>query len=331
MKAYDQLTKVGVKRRLAKVVERALLDYEIEVEKIKFLEEATNFFYKVTTKNGDCFAAKVVMDDWLKIEDNRIEAFLLEHVKATTDIEVPVLMKNINKEPVTVVSSELTPEPKRVLVYEWFEGTDIDGNETDERFFEVGKLTAKLHTALEGVDLPKGIKAKKWDEVFYFRGETAVYKEEKYQEFLSEEYHQVMDLMIEHLNTELPKFYEKHDAFIIHGDLNPWNIKTNDERLIVFDFEDNLLGTPIQDIAIMLFYYWHDDKFDFEKVKSSFLKGYSSVRKVPDFDEYELELLMTARRVNFLNYILQVSENPKAYIERNLPHVKAFASKFNIL
>ena len=101
-------------------------------------------------------------------------------------------------------------------------------------------------------------------------------------------------------------------------------------KMVVFDFEDNMYGTPLHDLAIILFGYWLDPDFEFEQVKDSVLKGYSNIRPLPKFSNFDLELLMTSRRVNFLNYILLVSDSPEKFIERNLKRVMNFMDTYNI-
>jgi Ser/Thr protein kinase RdoA (MazF antagonist) len=173
---------------------------------------------------------------------------------------------------------------------------------------------------------------KVWDKVFYYKGEEAVYKKEEYQKFLSKEYHEEMDKIIPFLNKELSSYYEKYTDHIqfIHADLNPWNVKLYGSELRLLDFEEAMLGLPIHDFAIMLYYYDYDEAFDFELVKKLYFQGYERVRNLPVFTDYDLDLLMTSRRVNFLNYILQISEDPKSFIETSIPRVKDFISKYGI-
>jgi len=73
-----------------------------------------------------------------------------------------------------LVNSRFFPEPKRVAVYTWIEGEDLDGNETPELFYKVGKIMAKLHLQTERIEIPDFITPKRRDKVFYYEGEKAV-------------------------------------------------------------------------------------------------------------------------------------------------------------
>ena len=77
---------------------------------------------------------------------------------------------------------------------------------------------------------------KKWDKVFYYRDETAVYKASKYQQFFTDEYHQVMDFIIPYLDKKLAAYYTHTAPQLLHADLNPYNIWTHQNTLRVIDF-----------------------------------------------------------------------------------------------
>jgi len=63
-------------------------------------------------------------------------------------------------------------------------------------FYMVGKIMAKLHLQTERIEIPDFITPKRWDKVFYYEGEKAVYRDEKNPEFISEKTMDVMDRII---------------------------------------------------------------------------------------------------------------------------------------
>ncbi len=68
----------------------------------------------------------------------------------------------------------------------------------------------------------------------------------------------------------------------------------------------------------------YNTKFNYNEVKKAFFSGYSTILELPCFSEFNQKLLMTARRVNFLNYALSVEKAPTEYIKRNNSRVKEF-------
>ena len=82
--------------------------------------------------------------------------FFLSRLK---NIETPVVILNKYSEGITIVGSELTEIPKRVAVYSWLQGEDLDGKETPDNFQKLGRLAAELHVQTAQKD---GIKSFKY-------------------------------------------------------------------------------------------------------------------------------------------------------------------------
>lgn len=323
MKNYNALTAGGKKKRLAKLVARGLESYDVQVQSIKYLDTHTNMFFKITDDNQKTYAAKVVMDPFIAVEDNLQEIDLLACLAKHPDIKVPKVIQNKDGESVITVESQYTPQAHRMILYEWFEGKDLDGHENEQTFRAVGSVTAQIHAAFKDLKSLRA-KVKRWDQVFYFNGEEALYRQKQYAHLVSDQILEILDIAVAYLNRELPKLYHKGEVSVMHGDLHQWNIKTQREDLVVFDFEDNLLGVPLHEMAITLFYYRYDKRFDFDQVIQWYLEGYESVQTFAHYSRADLEMLMIARRVNFMNYILLINENPRTYLETNMERVRAY-------
>ena len=328
MKKYDELTPLGKKRRLHKVAEEALKEYDMRVDKISYLTEETNILFKVQDTNKNKYALKIFQEESSKIEDNLAEVFLINQVAKNSDIKVPEVVSAKNGENIVQIIYEGFEIPKRIALYQWIDGKEIDGREDYDYFYKLGKVAAKLHDATSGIVLPKDINPKKWDKVFYYSGEVAVYKQPKYQKFLSHKFHEIMDFIIPYLNEKLSGYYTSSKPQLLHADLNPYNVWTYRNEIRLIDFEEAMNALPLHDLAIALFYYKYDQNFEYDKVKDKLFEGYNSIKKLPDFNEYDIELLIAARRVNFLNYVLLIMDNPKEYIEVNTERLEKFIKKY---
>ncbi|WP_214481753.1 phosphotransferase [Bacillus sp. SM2101] len=319
-------------KALYKVAELATEKYDVQVDELVFLSEETNILYKLKDHLGYTYVMKIFQEESSSLEDNLTEIFFMDIVNKANYVSAPRMISGKDGEKLQVIKSTYTSTPKRVALYSWLEGDDLEGNECEKRFIQLGELTARLHKTTYGIQIPSKITPKTWDKVFYYQGEEAIYKHEKYQKFLSNEFHQIMDGIIPFLNDQLSTYYKNNneDLQLIHGDLNPSNIKVNGEQMHLIDFEDSMFGLPIHDISIMLYYYKYEETQNFDEVKRFYFQGYRKVRDLPNITDYELELFMTARRVNFLNYILEVSNDPVDFIETSLPRVKEFVEKYNI-
>ncbi len=328
MKKYNELTELGKKRRMHDVAKEAIKQYDIDAKSISYITEETNIFFKVVGSDGKKYALKIFQEESSKIEDNLAEVFLIEKVAEFSDIVVPEVVKSINGQGVVWVNHIGFDCKKRVAVYKWLEGKEIDGREDDGYFEKIGGIMAKLHEATEGIAIPRNIKPKKWDKIFYYRDEVPVYKQEKYQKFLPKDYHEVMDFIIPYLDEKLLGFYKNATPQLLNADLNPYNIWTYKDEIRLIDFEEAMYGMPIHDLGIYLFYYKDDDNFDYPKVYDLLFKGYKKVRALPEFSESDIEHLMISRRVNFLNYALLVMDSPEKYLKTNIGRVKEFMKKY---
>ncbi|PCH91671.1 MAG: hypothetical protein COB85_08855 [Bacteroidetes bacterium] len=313
---------------LKKIAELALEKYEIESVAMDFLTEETNVFFKVIDSNNNVYALKIYQEESSTLDDNQAELFLLDAVKKNSDLFVPEVFLDNSGKGIVNVQLDAGSSKKRVALFKWIEGIDFFGNETIKHFQGLGKMLAKLHMATLDIVIPKNINPKKWDKVFYYRGEKSVYKQNEFRSIISAEYINTMDFIIPYLNERLANFYRKDNPQLLHADLNPWNIKLHENELRLLDYEEALLGYPIHDFAIMLYYYRDSKQFRYNDIKKSLFSGYSIVCTVPTFSNFDLELLMTARRVNFLNYVLTQDGNSKKYIEINLPKVTTFMKKY---
>lgn len=308
--------------RYGSVVDEALRQYNISFTKADFFADYTNVLYKVYDADGAVYGLKICRDLSTTIEDNLCEAFFLSLFSKEEDFLVPQVIKNKYGLGVSFVSSAYFEQPRRTILYKWVEGKVFEKNRTATLFFELGKIIGKMHKATDGITMPKDLKAKIWNRMFYFRDEEVVYKEERYRDKFGSKGIEIYENAISFVNEHLSKMINKYPLRLLHGDINPWNVLVCEDKLGIIDFEDCILGYPAQDIAILLYYYRYHEEY--EVFKESLLKGYNSEIPSAKFDEFELELLIMARRLNFINLILLIEDNPSEYINTSLKRAEEF-------
>ncbi len=302
--------------------------YDIKNPVLEFLVEETNVIYKVITDHAR-YALKIFEEDSSQFEDNQSEAYFLDLIEKNTDLNFPKLVKNKEGEAVTLVYAPEENMTKRVMVYEWMSGDDHKGNESLKSFEQVGEITAQLHQATKNQPL-KGFYPKRWNKVFFYKEEVPVYHEEVYKRFIGDDVKKILDLLIPILDDKLNRIYDSNTTHLIHGDLNPWNIKVCDDGVFLIDYEEAMLGCPLHDLATLLYYYHSNHKWPYEVVKEAFIKGYSRYEKF-EFDEEHLQTLIIARCVNFINYVLIIRKDPSEFINNSVSILKEYLDKEGIL
>lgn len=321
MKEFNDLTRLGRIRRAKKIVLEGLVQYDLKVREMTFLTEDTNIFYKAIDEKGRSYAIKIYQEFSSNLDDSKVEMFFLDYVSKHTEVVVPRGVTNKSGHFVTVIDSKYDTVKKRMSVYEWMDGKDLDEREEVSYFEQIGSIMAELHNHAEHIELPCDIHAKRIDKVLYYAGDDYFYRMEKYQHKVTDDFVSFMDTIIPHLDKQLKDLYKK-TPMLIHGDFNPFNIKVHKKEVRLLDFEDACMGLPLHDISTLFFYYRYDDNYSL--YKDAFYKGYESKRPFNKDQEALMEMLMTARRVNFLNYVVELYDDPKSYIEKNLARVKAY-------
>lgn len=313
--------------RYGSIVDEALKQYNINFVKADFFSDYTNVLYKVVGNAEEVYGLKICRDESTTLEDNLCEAFFLSLFSNADDFLVPRVILNRYGMGVTFVSSAFFETPRRTILYKWVEGKEFEKNRTDDLFYELGKSIAQLHKATDGITIPADIKPKRWDKVFYFRGEEVVFENEIYRDKFGEKGIGIYKKAISFADEHLHKMINKYPLNLLHGDINPWNVLLCNGKLGIIDFEDSILGYSAQDIAILLYYYRYHDEY--KVFKKSLLSGYNSELPKARFDEFELEILMIARRLNFINYVLIIQENPWEYINTSLKRVDDFMRTYS--
>lgn len=324
MKKFNELTRLGRIRRARKIILEALEHYDLDIETMDFLTEDTNIFFKIKTKNQKKYAVKLYQELSSDLDDSKAELYFLSEIGNSLDVVVPHVVANRMGDLVTVIDTAYDEVAKRIAVYTWMDGKDIDEIETPEMFRKIGVVMAKMHQFSQRMTIPSDIKSKKLDKVLYYAGDDYFYKNPKHQSKINEDYIKLMDFVIPYLDKRMQALYEK-EPILIHGDFNPYNIKTYKGDIRLLDFEDTSLGYPIHDVAILFFYYQYDDQY--ELYKDAFYQGYNTVLDIGRYDDQTIQMLMTARRVNFLNYILEIHDQPEKYIERNMARVQDYLKR----
>lgn len=311
-KEYDQLAKL------------ALSHYTGSFPSVTFYAKETSTVYKIVDSDGEEYALKLYEEESGEEIDSQIEVFLLEEIKRRSSIPVAQVIDNQAGEKITYIKDSHSSSTRRAILTRWLKGQDFKEVESEEEFVKLGKLVGELHIILKGVHLPSGLIPKKWDTVFYFRNEGPNYRKKSTRNLVNEEFREVMDLAIPKLNHELSRIYLQEEAHLLHGDLNPWNIKSNEGKLSLLDFEDAIHGPSIQELAIMLYYYRDHPTFPFELVKSCISEGYRNIHPIGELIDKDIEILMTARLVNFLNYVLLLDEDYREFIDKGVSRLRLF-------
>jgi len=199
-------------------------------------------------------------------------------------------------------------------LFKWIPGKTLDNYITTDNYYKFGATMAKMHNHSAKLKLPKYVQPKKWDKVFYYPDEPVVYDKPEHKKHFTPKRMALMNKAIKRCDRLLKKLYlNENDLMLIHGDLHFWNVHLHKGEFYIIDFEDIMLGYPVQDIAVTLSYGLTFENYN--DLKAAFREGYSSVRKWPKNSEKTISTLQAARSVMFINYVARIFDDPKDYLK----------------
>lgn len=311
MRPFDELTDEGRLRRLREVATEALERYELVAGSVRRVAIDTNTIYRVDTTDRRRFALRVGAPPTDSVVDTSVEIAWLLALTEDDTITTPRVHPNRQGDYVTIVDHPGVPEPRRCVLFDWLPGTPIGSGADLDDYRRLGQLSARLHDHGEHWTPPPDSSPLLWDRVFYYPEPIVLY-DEAHKDLMTPGRTGIVRTVESKAAAELDRIAATAPRSICHGDLHPWNVMRYRGRLAVFDFEDAMVAAPVQDIAITLFY--NRTRPDYGELRDAFQRGYTSLRPWPVEWDGQLELLMAARTVMFINYVIRLGLDPGSYI-----------------
>jgi Ser/Thr protein kinase RdoA (MazF antagonist) len=332
VRPFAELTERGRVRRIRQVAEVALAWYDLDVVRLRFAAAATNSVFRVDAADGCSYALRVGTTRADTEVDTAAETAWLAALDRDTDLPLVKLCLNRDGLAVTHAQADGVPEVRSCVLFKWLPGALLDDRASPTTYAELGRIAAALHDHGRSWDPPPGLRPLVWNRIFYYPDEPVVMFEPAHRSVLYSSRLALFETVMERAETELATLHRTGRPGYIHGDLNPWNAMVNRSGVTVFDFEDVMLGFPVQDVAIALFY--GRDRGDYQALCAGFRTGYASRRPWPVEYDGQLELLMAARSIMFVNYVMRTSPSaddaysPTRYTERVTKRLQLYLDQF---
>jgi len=324
MKPYHELTCRGQLRRLRRLALEVLNSYNLDVKKVSFFTIETNTMFRVDTETGGKYVLRIYSDEETTLLENQAEMFWLDAIIRDTDIKVCEPVRRRDGCYITVSSADGVPGERRCVLFRWVPGRPLEHNLNPIAYYQLGQTLAKLHNHAQGLNpLPASIHPKQWDKVFYYPDEPIVYNTSRYRHYFPPERVVLLDEVIIRADTLFRQLYANREGkMLIHGDLHYWNVHLYRGELYVIDFEDVMLGYPVQDVAVTLSY--GRDRPDYDDLRAAFREGYSDLRFWHGEGDSGIETLIATQTVMFINYVARIDPEPQAYIEQRCERLQEY-------
>jgi Ser/Thr protein kinase RdoA (MazF antagonist) len=269
---------------------------EFELESINHEFNST---FKVTASNGARFALRINVNSKRTLPNLRAEIFWVVQLATVEGLTVPVPIKNRSGEYISTAWHPMLERNLHAVLFSWLEGEELGDEPTEEMMRATGRAMARMHAASRDTDLPEDASLPIVDDVFWDNGNSI-----EPSDLVTTEEKAIIAKAVEKIEAITRDLYSRNRPQLIHADIHPWNVMWNEGDVAIFDFDDCVIGLPVQDIAVTLYYN------DTDEQDAAFLAGYQELALLPEFTHDEMSALKLQRRIVLLSYILE-TENPE--------------------
>jgi len=304
-KDFNQLTTRGQARRLRALAFNALQHYAIEIKKVSLLSNEYNCIFRVDTRNGQRYILRICLPTEESALTVPLETWWLHTLQHETSLQVLSPIPTSSGELFCTAHAPGIPEARVCVLFTWVKGKDLEQTPTPKNWHAFGRYTAQLHQHAQQLSIPHALYLRTYNKVFPFKEPTVLFDEQSQKRFSPG-----LCLLLIEAKDRVQKTLEaltKDESFrthLLHGDLHHWNVKVYRGQIAAIDFEDLMVGYPIQDIAITMYYMIEHDAYS--ELFAAYKEGYEEILSWP----WELELMDTFIAGRILVLLNGVCQSP---------------------
>ncbi len=324
MRSFYELTIAGRARRLRRLAFNLLEHYDLEVRRLRLMSNEFNAIFRLDTAGKTPYVVRVMRPGERTDEEINSQAIWLAEL-GRRGLSVSYPIPNRDGELVTREEAPGVPEPRQGMICTWVPGVSLGHRLTPTNVAKQGELMAQMHAYAASYTLPENFAVKVYDRVYPYT-EPWILGDPAYLAPLAEAERERVRHTIPLVEAALARLSASgRRMHLLHGDLHQWNVLICRNRVYAIDFDDLLLGHPVQDIGIALFYYRL--RPDYGEILAAFREGYASVLPWPEVEADEVETWVTGRALALLNGCLW-SQDPddRHYIRYCVDHLMASSS-----
>lgn len=307
MRSFSTLTERGQALRLRRMALAALSHYELPLKQVRLVTNHLNGIFRVDTKDGETYALRISHPTWRTDDEFQTELHWLQTLARETTIGVPTLFLNTQGKLFTRVTCDGVPEPRRAVLMSWIRGRMLSEQLSPHNFTKFGVLAARLHEHGAKWSVPSDFNVRIRNSL-YVRGEKDELHEMN-RELFPEKSYTIFEQVRDHVQQAFAQLYRDGQGVqIIHADLHQENIKVFRGTLFPFDFEDSILGYPVQDIAQTfydLLFFSELSNTEYQLLRDAFIQGYRSYQPWPEAYPGQIDTFIAGQQLWRTNFVIR--------------------------
>lgn len=338
MKPFDQLTHLGRGRRLRPLVHDLLRRYGIASARLSQVRESVNIVFRVEAPGGRrCVLRMTPPWHFHGVRDVRSEIAWMRALSRETTIGLPAPIPDRNGDDVLTAAWPEIPGPWHCVLFSWVPGRQLAQRWTEANVERYGRLSARLHAHGRRFTPPGDFRIRTFANAFphcvagFENPERLVLRDDLGERLMPPGRREIFLETERRVQGEIDRLFRTDRPQPIHNDLHPWNVLVSREGLFALDFENCLLGFPVQDLGTTLHYMQSHftRKLPVEATQAAFRRGYESIQPWPEQHPGQVAAMTAAHRLLLCNYYA-ASEDPEyqrfaiAFFEKMEAPLRAF-------
>lgn len=245
------------------------------------------------------------------MDDVTAECLWLESLRDETDLVVraPIRISNQNGNGDLFGTFHSPAVPHSIVtLFSYVEGDRLEDHLDAMTAHAWGRLSAALHQHSSTFELPPDLQQRLVRSDTAFPSRQTILLEDTDNKFITPTRAASYGRLRKVVEAEIDAIWNKEgDPMLIHYDLHTWNVLINKSEsdtslLAAIDFEDLVLGHPIQDVVGSLNDIRNHD--DYDDLRRAFRAGYETLCQWPLQENKRETLLLLGRKLHHANYIL---------------------------
>lgn len=201
-------------------------------------------------------------------------------------------------------------ERRYMVMFTFSPGRQPDENEDLAAGFErLGAIAAQTHLHSQAWRKPEPLERLVWDADAVF-GPEPNWGDWRDAPNVTPQIREVLEKVEEVVCRRLAAFGKGRDRYgLVHADMRLANLLIDDDATTLIDFDDCGLGWFLYDFATSISFM--EDHPQVPALRRAWVRGYRSVRPLPDEDEAEIDTFVMLRRMALLAWIGSHIEAPE--------------------
>jgi len=328
MKSYKELTHQGRMRRLRKVAELALEQYDLPEAKLTYVHSEGNVIYRVDVQ--DPISSKLITEPFVPNRYNlRIlstsnyegiqgELTWLAALRNEAGLPVPEPVPTREGKLLIHIKTPGVPQGKYISIMRWVDGHHVGDTPTLRQARAWGKLVAQLHNFAATWVAPKDFERPTWDWDGQLGNGVLRTPVAELIKAMPEKYQQAFQTVSYEVKQVMEAYGKNPGTYgLIHADMYMENLLFKGDQPRLIDFEDCGFGFWMWDFGVIFSQWpWTDE---FPRLRDSFFDGYNKVRTLPEEQFKHLDLFMAAQCATMVLWATAFIENDPAMSSENEP------------